>query len=126
MRFPQLIIYEGDGRLKGLLEATAAANRWVLRTPQLPATCLKLLQRGGPAVLVLRIGRDAKKRAMQLLERATWLYPDTAAVVVSDIDNPPLTRLAWDLGARFVHCPPQPFGQLADIVAGFMSSDRLP
>ncbi len=31
MRFPQLIIYETDGRLAQMLEGTAGTHRWVLR-----------------------------------------------------------------------------------------------
>jgi hypothetical protein len=122
MRFPQLVIYENDGRLKGMLEATAAANRWALRVPQMPATCLRLLRRGGPAVFVLRMGRDPQKHEVPLLEQVTWLCPDVACVVVSDLDNPALGALAWDLGARFVLFPPHPRDQLPDVVAGLMGA----
>src|SRR5579859_741327 len=99
MRFPQLVIYEVDGRLKEMLRATAEANRWALRSPQTSAACLRLLRGGGPAVVILKIGRDLTKRELSLLERITWQYPEAAPVVVSDLDNPALTGLAWDLGA---------------------------
>ena len=122
MRLPQLVIYEPDRRLADFLRATAAVNRWALRTPQSPSSCLKLLQRGGPGVLVLRLSRDVKKREMPLLERVTWLCPETATLVVLDSDNPGLVNLAWDLGARWVLGPTQPRDQLPEIVAGLMES----
>jgi hypothetical protein len=122
MRFPQLLVYENDGRLADLLRETARARRWALRRPRLPSTCLELLGRGGPSVLVLRVGRDLKNRELPLLEKVTWLFPDTATVVISDIDNPALTGLAWDLGASLVLSSPQAREQLADILAGLMES----
>jgi hypothetical protein len=122
MRFPQLVVYESDRRLGEYLRATAAVNRWALRTPQSASSCLKLLRRGDPAVLVLRLGRDGDKPPVAILERVAWLCPETAAVVVLDTDNPGLANLAWDLGASWVMGPAQPRDQLPEIVAGLMAS----
>jgi hypothetical protein len=124
MRFAQLVVYEGDGRLFGLLREAAAARewRWALRRPRLPSTCLRLLARGAPSVLVLKLGRDLKSRELPLLEKVTWLYPDTTTVVLSDVDNPALTALAWDLGASLVLAPPPARDQLPSIIEALMES----
>ncbi len=84
-----------------------------------PETCLRLLARGGPAVLVLKAGRDLE-RELALLERAVWLYPDAPVVLAADGDRPELAGLAWDLGAAYVLLPPQPRERLPEIVAGLM------
>ena len=128
MRFPQVLIYEGDGRLAALLRETLALGqggdkrRWALRSPRLASSCLRLLRGAGPSVLVLKLGRDPKRHEMPLLEQVTWLYPDTATVVVSELDNPALAGLAWDLGARCVLFPPQTRDQLPGVVAGLMEA----
>jgi hypothetical protein len=122
MKLPQLLVYENDGKLADLLRETARARRWALRRPRLPSACLELLGRGGPGVLVLRVGRDLKNRELPLLEKVTWLFPDTAAVVISDIDNPALAGLAWDLGASLVLSSSQAREQLPEILAGLMES----
>jgi hypothetical protein len=122
MRLPQLLLYEGDGGLTDLLRKTAQARRWAFRQPRLPSTCLKLLSRGGPSVLVLRLGPDLQNRELPLLDKATWLFPGTAAVVITDMDNPALTALAWDLGASLVLSSSQAREQLPDILAGLMEA----
>jgi hypothetical protein len=122
MRFPQLLIYEGDSRLADLLRPTAETNRWTLRAPQTPATCLRILQRGGPAVLVLKVGPEPARRELPLLARVTWQFPDAAVVVVADQGGSALASVAWDLGARFVLFPPHVRDQLPGIVAGLMAS----
>src|SRR5262245_44720932 len=119
MRFPQLLICEGDDRLKDLLQATAETHRWSLRQLRKPESCLRLLRRGRPSILVLEVGRRPE-RELTLLERVSWLYPDTASVVVCDADHAPLADLAWDLGARYVLSAPQPRDRLLDVVAGLM------
>ena len=73
-------------------------------------------------MLVLRLNREMKKREMALLERVTWLCPETATLVVLDSDNPGLATLAWDLGARWVLGSAQPRDQMPEIVAGLMES----
>jgi DNA-binding NtrC family response regulator len=119
MRLPQIVVYEKDGRLKLQLEALAEQRRWALREVRQPETCLGLLSRGGPAVLVVKAGRDVE-RELALLERAARLYPDAPAVLVADGDQPELAGLAWDLGAACVLLPPQPRERLPEIVAGLM------
>jgi hypothetical protein len=120
MRLPQLLVYETDGRLAELLKEPARNQRWSLHKPRLPSTCLRLLGRGGPTVLVLKVGRDLKNQEMQLLDRATWLFPDTATVVVSDVDDPALAGLAWDLGASLVLLSGQVRDQLVAVVIDLM------
>jgi DNA-binding NtrC family response regulator len=119
MRLPQIVVYEKDGRLKLQLEALAEQRRWALREARQPETCLAHLSGGGPAVVVIKAGRDWE-RELVLLERAAWLYPDAAAVLVGDGDPSQLADLAWDLGAAYVLLPPQPRERLAEIVAGLM------
>ena len=119
MRLPQMVVHERDGRLKSQLEALAERRRWALRGAGQAETCLRLLQPGGPAVLIVKAGRDLE-RELALLERATRLYPDVPAVLVGDGDQPELAGLAWALGAAYVLLPPQPRERLAEIVAGLM------
>jgi hypothetical protein len=121
MLHPQIIVYEWDGRLATLLRETAETHRWSLREPRQLGACLRLLRRGGPAVLVVRAGRNLEQE-LSLLERVAWLFPQTAAVLVGDAEQAPLAGLAWDLGAAYVLMPPQPRERLPDIVAGLMGS----
>lgn len=120
MHHPQLLVYETDGRLAALLRPVAESRRWALREPRQARSCLRLLRRGGPAVLVVKAGRDLE-RELSLLERAAWLFPDAATVLVGDDDYPLLAGLAWDLGARHVLFPPQPREWLPEIVVGLMN-----
>jgi hypothetical protein len=119
MRQAQLLVYEGDGALAALLRPAAERRRWSLREPRQAERCLRLLASGGPGVLVIRAGRDLE-REMTLLERVRWLHPETACVVVGDADHGRLAGLAWDLGAAYVHLPPQPRDSLPEIIAGLM------
>jgi hypothetical protein len=119
MRHPQVLVYEADGRLAALLRPTAEERRWSLDEPRRAETVPERLRRGGPAVLVLRVGRDLE-REMTLLERAAWLCPDSRVVVVTDLEQARLAGLAWDLGAAYVLAPPQPRERLPMIVAGLL------
>jgi hypothetical protein len=119
MRRAQVVVYEADGRLADLLREPARKHRWWLREVRHAGRVPELLQPGGPAVLVLKVGRDLE-RELGLLEKVAWLYPDTATVVVGDADSAALADLAWDLGARLVLCPPLPRAHLPEIVAGLM------
>src|SRR4051794_12493375 len=112
MRYPQLIVWEGDGRLAALLRPLAEGNRWAFREARRADECLSLLAPGGPAVVVLRVGRDLADE-FGLLERLSWRHPDAAAVVVADAGRGRLAALAWDLGAAYVHLPPAPREGLA-------------
>src|SRR5262249_17900300 len=115
MRFPQVLIYENDGRIAEFLRREGKSRQWSLREPRRPETCLRLLRRGGPSVLVLKVGSDLLEE-LKLLDRVSWLYPDAATVVLGDTDNPVLAGLAWDLGAALVLFPPQPRHYLIDIL----------
>jgi len=121
MRYPQLLIYESDGRLAALLRETARDRKWALREPRQPESCLDLLRGECPSVLVLKMGRSPE-RELTLLERVSWLFPTTATVVVTDTENAALAGLAWDLGACAVLVPPLPRDQLPDLVTGLMAS----
>lgn len=118
MRSPRLLVYETDGRLAALLRETARARALALREPRRPEACLRLL-RGGPGVLVLKLGRDPTPELL-LLERVTWLCPDAATVVVGDAEHAPFAATAWDLGAAYVLLPPQPRDRLPEVVAGLL------
>jgi DNA-binding NarL/FixJ family response regulator len=121
MRHPQVLIHERDGRLATLLRGILETRRlrWPVREPRDLAGCLRLLQRGGPAVLIVRAGRDLE-RELTLLERIAWLHPDTATVFVGDAEHAALTGLAWDLGAHYVLLLPQSRELLPDVVIGLM------
>jgi hypothetical protein len=118
MRHPQILVYEKDGLLANLLRR-AKPGEWSLREPRQLESCLRLLRGGHPSVLVLKVGTDLE-RELLLLERVSWLYPDTATVVVGDAENAVLAGLAWDLGAAYVHFPPLPREHLPDVVTGLL------
>ena len=120
MRHPQIHVHDGDGRLAEQLRPLAEARRWALRQPRKMATALAYLERGGPAVLVLKLGRHLE-REFTLLERITWLCPEAAVVVLADHDTARLAGLAWDLGVSYVLAPPLSREHLPEIVAGLMS-----
>jgi hypothetical protein len=101
MRHPQVLVWEGDGRLAALLRPLAEERRWVLREPRQPNEVLRLVREGGPSVVVIKPGRDLE-REMSLLERVAWLCPDAATVLVADSEHARLMGLAWDLGASYV------------------------
>jgi hypothetical protein len=119
MRLPQLLIWEGDDRLATLLRPLAEERKWSLRQPRQQGHCLALLRRSGPTVLVLKVGRDLE-RELILLERAPIECPGVAVVVVGDATHAPLIGPAWDLGADYVHFPPESRDTLPEIVAGLM------
>ena len=119
MRRAQVVVYESDGRLTGLLRERAQARDWWLREVHQAGACLRLMQKGGGGVLVLRTGRDLE-RELALLERVTRLVPDAATILVGDADHAALAALGWDLGARYVLLPPQPREELPDLVEALM------
>src|ERR1700730_15371586 len=108
MRYPQVLIYERDGRLAEMLKAglKQRAKKWVLREPRDPASCLRLLGRGGPAVVVVKLGRDLE-RELTLLERVAYLHPAAHTILVGDAEHVALAGTGWDLGAAYVLLPPQ-------------------
>ena len=119
MRHPQVLVYESDGWLADVLRPLAEKNKWLLREPRQLSACLRLLDRGGPGVLVLRLGRD-QERELALLEQVSWLHPDAATVLVADGEQAWLSGLAWDLGVSWVLLPPQTRDRLAEMVASLM------
>jgi DNA-binding NarL/FixJ family response regulator len=124
VRHPLLLVYEGDGRLAALLREPAAAAKWSLREARRTEEVLQLLEHGGPAALVLRVGRDLEGE-MTLLERVAWLFPDAAAVVVGEAEQAPLAGLAWDLGATYFLSPSE-LEDLPEIVAALMGGGPVP
>ncbi len=119
MHYPQLLIYETDRRLAGLLQRLADKNNWLLREPRQLSAILRLLDRGGPGVVILHLSRDLE-RELAMLEQLTWLHPDASAVVVLDSEQRGLSGLAWDLGARWVLLPPHSRERLEEIVLSLM------
>ncbi len=119
MRHPQVLVYETDRRLATALQPLADKNKWLLREPRQLSAVLRLLERGGPGVFVLRLSRDGE-RELALLEQVSWLHPDTAVILVADGDQARLSALAWDLGVRWVLLPPQTRERLAEIVTSLM------
>ena len=81
-----------------------------------------LLPRGGPSVLVLRLGRDLEDE-LTALDRVRRSFPDAAVVVVGEAEQAALAGLAWDLGARFALFPPLPRDLLPDVVKGLMTAE---
>jgi hypothetical protein len=120
VRHPQLLIYEGEGRLAAMLRPVAAEHKWSVREPRQLESCLRLLRRGGPAVLVLEAGGDLE-RELTLLERVAWLHPDAAVVFVGEASHAELAGLTWDLGAAYVLLAAQVRERLADVVVTLMS-----
>lgn len=119
MNHPLLALFEGEGRLTALLRPLAEANGWALREPRQVGACLRLLARGEPAALVLRVGRDLE-RELALLERVTRQRPHVRAVVVLEGDHARLAGLAWDLGAAFVVAPPFSRDDLPELVTALL------
>ena len=126
MRHPQVLVYERDGLLANLLRRSGKAGQarkptdWALREPRRLETCLRLLSRGGPSLLLLEVGHDLE-REFTVLERVSWLHPETATVVVGDAEDAALAGLAWDLGASYVLFPPLPRDQLLDVIDALMA-----
>lgn len=124
MRYPQLLIYESDGKLARIFHDLARERKWSeharermwsLHEPRRPDTCLELLRRGGPSVLVLQLGSQLE--AWELLERINADFPDTATLVIPEMDHPALAVLAWDLGAHGVIAANEARDRLPDWVA---------
>ena len=119
MRYPQLLVYEMDGLIAGMLRNLAEERKWALREPRQAGACLRLLHRAQPAVLVIKIGTDIA-REMTLLERVRWLRPEAFTIVLGDMNNPAVATLAWHVGATYVLLPPQPRRMLPALVGSLM------
>jgi hypothetical protein len=123
MQLPLLMIYETDGRLAAALRPLAEQHKWLLREPRQLAACLRLLERGRPGVLVLRLSRDME-RELEMLERIAWFYPETVTVLVADGDQARLAGLAWDLGVSWVVLPPHTRERLGEIVTSLLRPEQ--
>ena len=119
MHYPQLLVYETDRRLANLMQRLADKHNWLLREPRQPSAVLRLLDRGGPGVFLLRLSRDLE-RELALVEQISWLHPDAATVLVADSEQRGLTTLAWDLDVRWVLLPPHTRECLEEIVFPLM------
>jgi hypothetical protein len=119
MQHTQVLVYESDGKLAAGLKDLAQAHSFRLREIRQEKACFNLLRRAGAGVLVLKIGRDLE-REVRMLERTTWLFPETRVIAVGDTHYPGLAGLAWDLGACFVLFPPQPLELLPELVRSFL------
>ncbi len=122
MRSPQLVVYETEGWVADLLQGTADAWKWVLRELRQPEACLAALRDGGPAVVVLELGRDLGND-LAFLERLTRLCPAAPLVAVVPTAGD-AAGLAWDLGAAYVLAPPQSRDALLAVVVGLMETAR--
>lgn len=122
MRSPQLIVSESEGWIVELLQGTASAWQWALRRLRQPEACVAALRDGGPAVMVLELGRDLAGD-FTLLEQVTRLCPEAPVVVVAPSPGP-VAATAWDLGAAYVLAPPEPRDALLTVVVGLMETAR--
>jgi hypothetical protein len=121
VHLPLLLVYETDRRLAAMLQRLADKNDWLLREPRQPSSVLRLLDRGGPGVLLLRPSRDLE-RELTMLELVSWLHPDAATLLVIDNEQRRLSGLAWDLGVRWVLLPPHTRERLEEIVLHLMTA----
>jgi DNA-binding NarL/FixJ family response regulator len=119
MRFPQLLVFEADGRLTASLGPLAEELSLSPRHVQQPEACRRALRRGGPNVLLLRAGRDLD-REFALLDQVSRSLPETRIVVVLDQDDARLRGLAWDLGAAYVLPLARSRDLLADVIRGMV------
>ncbi len=121
MRAPHLVVYEADRWMADLLRGTAGTWGWTLREVRQPDACLRGLRNGGPAVMVLELGRDLAAD-LALLARVARTCPWTAIVAVQNVISPELSGLAWDLGAAWVFAPPHPRDALLPLVLALMET----
>ncbi len=115
MKQAQILTYGLEPATAGRLHSLAHERGLWLREVQNIAACRSLMTVSGPAVLVLRLGKDLLQE-LTLLQELSQASPESAVVVVGEADNPALAALAWDLGARCVLQPPQPIELLPEIV----------
>ena len=120
MHYPQLLVYETDRRLASMLQRLADKNDWLLREPRQPSAVLRLLERRGPGLLLLRLSSDLE-RELAMLEQLSWRHPDASTVLVAENEQRKLSALAWDLGVRWVLLPPHTRERLEEIVISLMA-----
>lgn len=122
MKHPRLLVYETDGRLAAALRPLATRHAWLLREPRRLETVLRLLERGGPHLLLIRTGRDLE-REITLLHRVRERCPDVNVVLLCDSDHPRLLGLGWDLGATYVLPAAEARERLLDLVEALLSGE---
>jgi hypothetical protein len=120
MRFPQLLVFEADGRLTAALGPLGGELGLTPRQVQQPEACRRALGRGGPNVLLLRVGRDLD-REFTLLDQVSRSIPEARIVVVLDQDDARLRGLAWDLGAAYVLPLARTRDLLPDLIRGMVA-----
>ncbi len=121
MHHNQVLVYENDGKLALALRDLARRHGAWIRELRHAQACLNAMKRGGPGLVVLKVGRDLE-RELALLQQVTWQFPDSRTIVVGEVDHPSLADLAWDLGAAFVLLPPTSPDLLPEIVARMLSA----
>jgi DNA-binding NarL/FixJ family response regulator len=121
MRLPQLLLIEPEGRFAETLREAARSAKWAFQQPGSLKGCLALLQSDGPAILVVRVGKDLV-HDLALVEQVKWRHPETACVILADQDDLALLGLIWDLGADCVLSPPWSAKELTEIVANIMQT----
>jgi hypothetical protein len=120
MLHPQIVVYEPDSRLADQIRPLAAGERWALRESRQADALWRVLQTGGPTVLVVKMS-SSPERELALIERVSWQLPDVAIVAVGDLEGATvLAGLAWDVGAAYSLFPPQSRDLLPEIVSGLM------
>src|SRR5260221_5386088 len=115
MKPPQIVVFETDGLLARYVEDTSARHMWLLRESRQVPACLNLLREGGPAALVLKVGRNLV-RELAVLDEIHATLPDVPVVVVGDTEDEAIEVLAYDLGAAYVLQPPEPRHHLIELV----------
>lgn len=125
MRYPQLLIHEDDGRLAGSLRELARTRNWALREPRNWDGCLRLLHQEGPAVFLLRLGRELVND-LDLLGKVADGFPEAAIVVIADAAKADLEALAWDLGATVVLTAGWSPSLLLEILDGLLPATAKP
>ncbi len=101
MRFPQIVLWETENRLAKLLLPLAEQQHWLLRQPQQLESVLRFLDRGGPNLLIVRVGSDLEREFL-VVAQAREHAPQVSILTVLDQDVPQLRLLAWTLGATAV------------------------
>jgi DNA-binding NtrC family response regulator len=125
MHYPQLLVYETDRRLAMMLQPLADKRQWLLREPRQLSACLRLLDRRGPGVMVVRLSRDLE-RELAMLEQVAWLHPETAILLVVDAEQMGLSSLAWDLGVCWILPPPHARERVTELTVHLMRQFEPP
>jgi DNA-binding NtrC family response regulator len=127
MKHPQIVVYESDGALAGMLRRLAGEHSWLLRESRQPGPCLRLLAESRPSLLLLKLERELLD-GMTLLGQIAARAPDCPVILISDVkmegaeQRAQLSALAFDLGARYVLFPPLQQPVIEDLVFGLLTA----